>query len=384
MFSNQLHRAATRFAITAVFSVLCSQSLAQNSSEVVLFEEDFSDPISSSPNPAWSWNIMEGSRDGMMLGSNGDVYKRAYDEKFLSHKYALQLDFLGRNGFCNSCGGKFIEVTSIAEGHACASTGSTDVYESFIYNLSNDFSVWEVNENLSSSGEVCFNTNSPQKSAINNQESTVSLGDSIFLPNVCGVNGDVGNDIDRRSDCNKAVNYLQNVGSEDFGYGETLSRRFYFYIDQNAVMPDITFKLAYSYWQRPDEKVRGAELNISVQRDNTFSLLTPASTRETLSSPEDIHFKKGQWYYVEEVFKRETSLGASDGAYTLYSAPAGEEHGIEPTLEIEGFEIGELRRMSIGGNWQHFEDVSGNVYYDNIKIVKGGRAGPVARIEFGG
>lgn len=381
MFSYQRYRISTFLVLTVALLTCSTQGLAQDSSTEVLFEEDFSNPVNGNPNPVWSWNVEEGAREGMMLGS-GDIYERAYDEKFLSHKYALQLNFAGRNGFCNSCGGQYIEVTSLEEGVACASTDSTDAHEGFIYNLSNNFSVWEIKEALSSPERICFATTSAQKPAINNKTSTVSLGDKIFLPNLCGVSGVVGRDVDRKSDCNKAVNYLSSVGSDDFPYGSTLSRRFYFYIDKNAVMPDITFKLAYSFWQRPGENVRGSELNISVQRDLSFSLLTPDGNRVTLSSPEHIHFNKGQWYYVEEVFKRESAPGVEDATYSLYAAPSGEEHGIDPVLEVKGFEIGDLRRMSIGGNWQHYEDVAGHVYFDNIKILKGGRAGPVARIDF--
>ncbi len=373
MTMSRISANAFKSALLIASACLASQAVSQE----VLFQEDFSGPIDGSPNPVWSWDVApDDIREGMMIGE-GDIYQMAEGQEFLSHRKALKLDFSGRNGFCNTCGGDYAEVTRVSEGEACVDVDSVS-HESYVYNLTNHFSTWPVKTQSEDGSLVCFDTESPIEHSIGGVSSSVSVGDSVFVPYVCGLNGVVGRDIDRRSDCNKAINYLSQISSDAVGYGETLSRRFYFYVDNEAQLPDITFKLGYAAWMGPDGKVRQSELNISVQRDMTFVLLTPSYQRVTRSGDEHIQFERDTWYYVEEVFKRESSPSSSDAEYTLYAGAAGSEHTVSPTYHEEGFLLGELRRMSIGGNWQHNNDVSGHVYFDNI-LIKRGRAGPVNR-----
>lgn len=360
-----------RFFKIAFGLVLLSSAVCH--AQEVLFEENFSGEVTNAPNPVWSWNRNNNILTGMMVGE-GDIYSLHEGGEFVSHRRSLRMDFSGRNGFCNVCGGDDVKVLRV-EGQTACVNAPDGPYEDYVYNKTNNFSTWRVTSATAS--EVCLDTSSPIKSGVYGIAPSVSVGDEIFLPKVCGKNGIIGGDISRKSDCNKAVNYLQNVSSDHFGYGDTLSRRFYFYIDENAVLPGQTLKLGYTHWQRPGQSVRPAQMNISVQRDMTFSLLTPDGQRVVVNEDDSIRFQRNTWYYVEEVFKRESSSSSSDASYTLYAAKAGLPAD-NPIVHIENFVIGELKDMSIGGNWQHHNDVSGYVYFDNIRIAKG-YSGPVNR-----
>lgn len=360
------------------FLLLFLASFASHAQDAkILFEEDFSEPINGNPNPVWSWNLQEGKRDGMMLGEN-DIYQVVEGEQFISHRSSLRLNFSGRNGLCNTCGGEYAEVNSISNGKACVLTNS-EGRESYVYNLSNEFSTWNVVE--SANGETCFDTGSPKQPSIGNATSEVSVGDAIFLPNVCGETGTVGRNIDRRSDCDKAINQLQGVASTNLGYGETISRRFYLYIPKETTLPDVTFKLGYSTWQRSGESFRYSTLKISVQRDLTLELHTPDGGKyvRSATSSDAFMLPRDEWVYFEEVFTKESSPDNSDASYTLYVNSIS-DHGSEPITHVDNFVLGDLRGMSIGGNWQHMSNVDGYVYFDNIVISKS-KVGQVNRPE---
>lgn len=354
-----------RSAAGLLLILLASFSSQAQDSEI-LFEEDFSDPINGNPNPIWSWNLQEGKRDGMMLGEN-DIYQVVKGEQFISHRASLRMNFSGRNGLCNTCGGEYVEVASISDGKACVSS-QVEKHEDYVYNLSNEFSTWKVVE---SSGGTCFDTQSPKQPSIGNATSVVEVGDAIFLPNICGETGTVGRNIDRRSDCDKAINQLQGVSSTNLDYGETISRRFYLYIPKETTLPDVTFKLGYSTWQRPDESFRYSTLKISVQRDLTLELHTPDGGKyvRSASSSDAFMVPRDEWVYFEEIFTKESSPESSDASYTLYVNPIDEE-GTNPITHVDNFVLGDLRGMSIGGNWQHMNDVEGYIYFDNIVISK--------------
>ncbi|MEO1580986.1 MAG: hypothetical protein AAFR91_04015, partial [Pseudomonadota bacterium] len=194
-------------------------------------------------------------------------------------------------------------------------------------------------------------------------------GDTMRIPFQCGVNGQVTNDPGRRSDCNKAINYLVNVRPTDLDFGETLSRRFYLYIPSVTTLPNITFKLGYSRWQRQGESSRNATLKLSVQRDLRVTLTAPNS--ESINV--DAFAPKDRWIYFEETFRRESGPGVRDGSYRLYMGPADESLATltTPILVRSGFELGQLTAISTHGNWQHTNAVSGSVYFDEIVIAKG-------------
>lgn len=355
-------------SILAFLALVSSQGVA----EEVLFSEAFKEGVTESPSPHWSWGKAEGTRSGMMIAP-GDIYEVSEGEARISHRKALRLNFSGRNNFCNTCGGDYVEVINISANNACV-TAPGEQYENFVYNLSNDFSTWKVTQLDQTNGDLCFNISSPLKPSINGTTSKVNVGDAIYLPKKCGASGVVGNNVNRRSDCSKAINYLQGVSSEDLGYGETIARRFYIYIPQETELPDVTFKLGYTRWYR-DGKSMLSTVKISTQRDRVIELAMPNGERTRTTDSFQVPFDK--WVYIEEVFKRESSDGAKDGSYELYANEAG-NYNPEPLIKASGFELGQLRNMSIGGNWQHYNEATGYVYFDNIVVAKG-KIGPVHR-----
>ncbi|WP_027328175.1 hypothetical protein [Marinimicrobium agarilyticum] len=370
-----------KLKIIIAFLLLPIFSVAQ---EDLLFKAEFSaKDISGDPKPVWSWDVAKGATSGMMYGSD-DIYNIVEGEKFMSNRAALRMNFSGRNDFCNTCGGDDAEVHSVSGGQACFNA-KEGPYEKYVFNKSNAFSRWAV-ENYDKnfvSGEVCIDVTGAIDAAINGQESKVAVGDVVHLPKVCGVNGEIGGDVSRKSDCNKAINYLDSVSSADVGYGEVISRRFYLYIPSETELPNTTFKLAYSAWQRSGGAVRNSKLKISVQRGGTLELNMPNDENYARSLTGDIefHIVRDQWMYFEEVFVRESEEGAKDARYQLYAGIQSKlGQSVKPIVEASGFELGELRRMSIGGNWQHTNDVSGYVYFDNIMIAKR-KIGPVYRPE---
>ena len=340
-------------SLAALVSLLTSVGyVSPVQADEVLFFDDFRDEVDSNPNPVWNWDVYPDVRKGMMVGED-DIYEVVEGERFLSHGRSLRMDFSGRNGHCNTCSGQYSEVTSVSGKMACASKDEEQT-ESYIYNLTNHFTTWRVLEAESNSSVICFDNSSPLSNAIYSKEAEINTGDSIYIPRVCGVNGTIGQNIDRRSDCNKAINYLEGISSSDLNYGETISRRFYLYIPKETKLPDVTLKLGYSYWQR-NGNVDSSSLKISVQRGRSLELSMPNDDRhgtmDTFQVPLD------EWVYFEELFTRETSSSANDARYTLYASSIN-SYDDKPIVSVSDFTLGEIKRMSIGGNWQHFKDVS--------------------------
>jgi hypothetical protein len=81
-----------------------------------------------------------------------------------------------------------------------------------------------------------------------------------------------------------------------------------------------------------------------------------------------------KWYYYEELFVRESSEGAGDAEYHLYFGALDDNIG-EPVISRTDFNIGELKDISMHGNWQHYNDVSGYIYFDDI-LMSDGYVGP--------
>ena len=68
------------------------------------------------------------------------------------------------------------------------------------------------------------------------------------------------------------------------------------------------------------------------------------------------------------MFERESVKGAADGSYKMYWGKAGQTDGI-PAVEQDNIEVGEFIDLSINGNWQHSNEVSGYVYFDDVRIT---------------
>lgn len=343
---------------------------ASNAHAEVFFQDDFeSKGLSSGPSPSWYWNDPISPEDvttGAMYAPE-DIYY-VTDGFANNGNHALALNFAGRNDWCNTCGAETVAAPDSILSSGCFDVAG-GVWENYVYNQSNGFSRWqvkEVNDSL-----VCIDVeNAIGESMFGASETSIAPGDEFKIPRQCGVNGNVGGDINRRSDCNKAINYLNGVDETDVDYGEVISRRFHVYIPSSTKLPDITFKLGYSTWVQP-EGTFNATLKLSVQRDLMLELSMP--NRET-AAPQ-IYAETDKWMYFEEVFQRESSEKAGDAEYHLYMASdaAGAQ---APVVSRTGFNIGKLKAMSMHGNWQHFNDASGFVYFDDI-LISDAYVGPV-------
>jgi hypothetical protein len=329
----------------------------------VLFEQTFeSGAIDASPSPVWAWNapISEGNiSTGMMFGDT-DVYS-VTSAMAHSGEHSMRLNFAGRNQWCDICGSKGVTVTQSDINSGCVVvTGSP--WGDSIYNKTNGFSKWKIIS--SDAGQVCFNSSVPEgHSMFGASSSGISAGDEIAIPFKCGVNGVVGNNIDRHSDCNKAINYLNHVSSSDHAYGAILSRRFHMYIPSATTLPEVTLKLGYTHWRTSSGPTRSVKLKLSVQRGLQLELNMPNSQ----NAVPQIYMEKDAWYYFEELFVRETSEGAGDAEYHLYFGKPGDDVST-PVVFRDSFNIGELIDVSMHGNWQHSQDISGSIYFDDILI----------------
>jgi len=354
--------------LMGVFSVMFGLSLSAASFGQTFFEEDFeAGSINSQPNPVWSWKVAASDSNvvkSMMYGSSGQDIYSVSDTVSFTGKYSLRLNFAGRNNWCNQCGSVEVAVNSgdIAVGCVAVTGGP---WNNVIFNKSNGFSSWAVTRQ--DSGQVCFNTTTPIGGSTY-ETSGFADGDLIKVPYQCGVNGIVGRRINRRSDCNKAINYLDGVLASHLGLGETLARRFYIFIPSGTVLPDNTLKLGYSHY-RKGGRLAASTLKLSVSRGLTLSLAAPGG-----NFVNGYAIQKDKWYYFEEIFTRETSTEGSDGKYVLYVAPAGEAVTAPQLIQTE-VTIGELKDMSINGNFQHNNDASGFIYFDAI-VIKDAFIGP--------
>jgi len=361
------------FNIRMLIAALLFSSVVVDAAERKIFlEENFKDGVNEDSEELWQWDYTsQGTSTGMMYGE-GDIYEIS-DETYMSDRSSLRLNFNGRNNFCNICGGVDYELTTTEDELLCFQFGN-QAHQKSVYNKTAEFSTWPI---VSERGDTaCIAKTRPNMDNVGGVDIDSKLTDTVHLPNKCGVNGTVGGNIDRRSDCNRAVNYLKGVSAADLSFGETISRRFYMYVPLETELPEVTFKLGYSYWAREGESLRSATLKISTQRGNSLELSMPSGTTTTIGR-DVFKLTKGKWFYFEEIFTRESALGRIDATYTLYASPE-DQYSNEPIIVDSNFNLGELRKMTIGGNWQHFNEVSGYVYFDNI-LISNMYAGPVNR-----
>lgn len=303
------------------------------------FQEDFEKGnITSTPNPQWSWKAPISPTNitkGLMLSGDSDMYSVSNTIAFTG-EYSWRLNFAGRNNWCNQCGSQEVILTQSDINAGCASVMGGP-WNNIIYNKSNGFSTWKILSNTDNL--VCFDTTQAVGNTLFNTNGFAE-GDAIALPYQCGVNGVVAKRINRRSDCNKAINYLDGVSDANFGYGESISRRFYLYIPSETVLPNTTLKLGYSHYRRDGVKT-AYTLKLSVQRGLTLELTAPGGK---VTNPFTV--QRNKWYYFEEVFTRESSDSANDGKYVLYASPAGLKPQ-PPVISQTNVTIGSIIDMSI-------------------------------------
>lgn len=350
-----------------VSAVLCSALVVLGASSRSdardWFVQDFDSGISASPAPVLSWKAPynpDSNQYGMMLGPK-DIYSVVSGGAVGRAGNVLRLSFDGRNGWCNQCGSEERTITSAEASSGCLSVAG-GTWGASIFNKSRGFSKWKVSSVNSNS--VCVNKSAPEATGMTGDGALVA-GDVVAVPYQCGVNGIVGGNVSRRSDCDLAINYLANVSGVAFQPSNTLSRRMYLYIPSSTVMPGTGLKLGYVNFKSASGSTNKAIPLISVQRDERLEIDSNAifGFKQT-----PFFFKRDTWVYLEEVWKRESSVGASDGTYAMYAAFEGQEVK-EPILAVSGLQYGTLEDFSIIGNWQHTNDAKGALYIDDIIIT---------------
>lgn len=374
----RIMRGILQARIKIIFPFLFTAGLVFPSAAEVFFSDGFeSGDKASGASPVWSWNNSfdpTKPADSHMMYGSGDVYEVSSD---IAHtgRYSLRLNFDGRNGFCNVCGTKRYTVKSApgeskflmdADGNKITPHSPVLSGGRVIYNRDDSFAKWTWGDlSRALMGEV--------SQPIRNDMAglgMVNSNDTLLIPNQCGVDGTVGGNVNRRSDCDRAINYFKGVQESHFPYGGTISRRFYFYIPEETIMPDITFKLGYVFFNKPNDKGEksrvGFETVISVQRGSQPEINARTTFDKYVFVPMNIG--RNRWYYLEEVWQRESHQFANNAEYRLYLGSDSEDLS-NPVVHLEGGRLGELLSMSIVGNWQHLNDAKGVVYIDEVRVA---------------
>ncbi|MDH5730294.1 MAG: hypothetical protein OEZ58_14955 [Gammaproteobacteria bacterium] len=359
----QLRNIQSDCEITAIFRLV-----AQQPQPGVLFEDNFDSVGGLNRTTPWKWEqpFSADNRYGMMFGEN-DIYNIIEFEQARSGGKVLRLAFENRNNWCNSCGARAHTVTEAELAESCLQLAG-GVWGPHIYNRSGGWSRWQITS--SDSATVCFNQQTPDALSMFDRN-TIIAGDDLRVSYQCGVNGVIGGEPGRRVDCNLGINYLENIQPEDFAYGETLSRRKYFMLDEQVDFVNVGLKLAYVNFRNESGPPNSIIAVIAVRSSGLF-LEVDAYFGYQFTG---LSIEKGKWYYLEEMFTRETGLNVGDGRYQLF---AGEENSTDldvALLDEDQLNLGPLIHFSIIGNWPHTEDARGNFYLDDVMIKKG-KIGP--------
>ena len=195
-----------------ILLILCTVTAPINAAP--FFEDNFehANGIAVGPSPVWSWQspYSSSNRFGMMLGEH-DIYSLSTTQAH-SGRRSLRINFNGRNNFCNTCGSEAVTVTSENLSSRCFTTSG--IRETTVYNRDNGFSQWAVTS--SNDSQVCLNLETPTQAPIINIAASINVGDQLRVPRVCGLNGSIGGQTRRRSDCDLAINYLNGIEKSHF------------------------------------------------------------------------------------------------------------------------------------------------------------------------
>ena len=340
-----------------------------------IFYDSFDEGISTSPHTEtrWSWKepFSESNPFGMAVGE-GDIYEVSKNFAFRGNA-SLRLDFDGRNGWCNVCGADSYTVAGGVENSVFLQATEQGILANQpspnrpVFNKSDRWSRWTPESTGDQS--LFFKEGKPSRNELGGT-GLFQSGDEVFIARECGVDGTIGREVNRRSDCNLGINYLQGVSASDFEFGESIARRFYIYVAPETEMPNTTLKLGYT-WLRNDEN----------GRYHVYPLLRSGEISVATRSIVGVHsfpgktLERGAWYYLEEVYTRESSDSANDGTYKLYFDRHDEVTNV-PLVSLDNITFGELLDMSVVGNWQHTNDARGYLYIDEVAVADG-YIGPV-------
>ena len=338
--------------------------------ETVYYDEDYDDGVVDLgvANPVWNLPLKAGGSIGP-----GNIFDVVSNVSY-SGKNSLRFNYGGRNGICNMCGGGlriqksgnnsskfFIDslVSDLTKDPVYAATGR------YVYNTSNGFTKWKILSVLNQDGINDKLSLELISDHIEGGSNIIDSNQGVKIFRQCGVDGIVGGDINKRSDCNVAINYFSGVSQVS---GESIYRRAYLMIGAGAVLP---FNQKLRYW---DTTTGPLYLVIRNSNEGYYGWVGASSVGGPSSIHSGVVLEKGVWYYLEEQFKAETSDSADDGEYRLWLAKSGEETNV-PQIELTGLNLGGVKKASLWGNHQHDKDSTGYWYIDSFKISNS-RIGP--------
>jgi hypothetical protein len=343
-------------------------SISSFSIAETFFSDDFDEGLGANKESIWSWQepYSVDNPFGMMIGE-GDIYSVSSVESYNGNS-SLRLNFDGRNGWCNACGSDTFFVGNTLDGTTYLRSDSTDFLlnqpdsRRKIFNKDERWAQWTPSEAKSQS--LFFENGAPSRNELDGG-ATFTAGQEVKAAKICGIDGDVGGDINRRSDCNLAINYLEGVSKAQFDFGKTIARRMYLYIPRQTVLPNVVLKLGYTWFEESGSKFTVLPV-VSVHRGEKLEVITTALTGSYTFT--GITIERDTWYYLEEVYTRESAPYYSDGKYALYFYGASEAKSV-PVVSYDNVKYGELNRFAIIGNWQHTNDAEGFFYIDAVAIA---------------
>lgn len=335
--------------------------------ENVYYENDFESGtfLMDTPNPVW---FTKNPADAFGSGNLFDMSTSTSH----SGQYSLRFDYAGRNGFCNICGSTATYQQSGYDsvGYFIDEAGNdlvTDPFlaapERIVYNRTNRFSKWRIDSINNQNNINDKLTMTLLNDGIGDVTGQFNSGDLTLITRVCGVDGLIGGNIDRRSDCDQAIYWF--IGDTQ-QYGESIFRRVY--LKPDIKVPPYHQKL--NYW-RPEG---GGEIVLFAETDlgDSTSIHAMLHGLKEYGAPIDnylpnITFKSGVWYYIEQEYEAQSGPGIYDGAYRLWLYESDKESSI-PILEVTNLALPPVGDTSFWGNHQHETDSYGSWFIDDIKI----------------
>ena len=414
---------------------------AGNVSAIDYFVMDFEDgqqpPVSTPPNAQSIWTLPPVFADNYGPGNFFEIT----DNTAHSGNYSMRFTYEARNGFCNTCGLKRVPHKQGLDGvnFFVADTGEDlteleDVSTSkandgpnakpgrFIYNKDNGFSKWEITSVVNDTAVNDKLLVKLSKPAIDGSTSEFNSNDEVSIARVCGVDGHVGNKIDRRSDCDNVITWFTNIAAGTQAPGASIYRRQYL----KAEVTSLGAHQKLHFFRVDNGGPNAANIIIYGDSRHTTELVPeitgfrtmngPAIFKPSLGNglPANMEFKRGLWYYMEEQYKAATLNPAfdqayydsgqepefdangnpnpnynptydpndprankynQDGEYRLWFSEAGQEDtvGATPILEVTQLTMppisgGSGTHVSFWGNVQHDVHLRGSWYIDDIYI----------------
>lgn len=406
---NKLFNHTAMYSYVYSITAIVLLALANNTGAVDYFVLDFEDGVAPPTGKGLPiWSLPPAFTNNYGLGNFFNIT----DTTAHSGKYSLQFRYDGRNNFCNTCGifktthkkgldgvdyfvtNDATDLSSIKNDKAKKKhkrlNGPAAQPGKIIYNKSNGFSKWEIVSVDNSYAQNDKLSVKLLKAGINGEKPEFNGGDKIAITRQCGVDGHIGMNIHRRSDCDSTITWFEKVKAQR--PGQSIFRRVY--LKPEGISPLVHQKLRFL---RPDFG--------GPNKGNMFLLADSWSSKELVplvtgfgrkmgganrykpgknGMAADLLFKNNTWYYIEEQFKSATKNLAvdpsgktyhSNGEYRLWFCEAGKEDttGATPVLEVTGLKLppltgGRGTHISLWGNVQHKVDTSGYWYMDDIKI----------------